>query len=217
MFLFVIANIGFCAAQTDNMISPDIFTDNSKKLYFGYENKLFINFDEVDKSKIIIKPDKGQIKNYENGHFTYIYDSNADAETVIFNIEYEINGKKANTTTEMYIFQAPKPIVIATIAGINSGIIDKQQLLQFPVLLAISFIENFPFEPERFEITSCKVSIVLKGYLTEYYVTGNKLDQQLIDYIKNATSGQKFYFEDINAKGNYGTVKVLNAFVIKIK
>jgi len=217
-FLFLLIINAACHGQPDSLFSPNIYNDIAGTLYYGYENKLFLYMDGINSKEISVRPDKGEIRKFDHGHFLYYYNSNNDKETVTFNISCIDNAIIKSGEKTMTITKPPAPIVIAAIAGINHGSISKEQLLKYPVLTAVSYLENFPYEPELFEIEGFTLTLVIKEYIQEYPISGNIINTTpALNVFKYVISGQKLYFEDITAKGDKGTIKSLDSFYITIE
>ena len=101
------------------------------------------------------------------------------------------------------------------IAGKKGGLIDKEEILNSPYLIAV--IEDFLLDNISYKITSFTISTSGAGFLNEYKCNDGKLSSNAIAGIKSAKSEQKIYFEDIKAIGPDGQERTLPSMIFKLK
>jgi gliding motility-associated protein GldM len=116
-------------------------------------------------------------------------------------------GKK-----EFRIKRVPDPT--AEIAGQTGGKMDKNTLLAASAI--IPNMKDFEFDL-YFEVTSYTFATIVNGDWLPKNVRGNRFTSEINGIIKNAKRKQKFFFENIQAKGPDGTTRVLNPINLEIK
>jgi len=116
-------------------------------------------------------------------------------------------GKK-----EFRIKRVPDPT--AEIAGQTGGQMDKNTLLAASAI--IPNMKDFEFDL-YFEVTSYTFATIVNGDWLPKNVRGNRFTKEINGIIKNGKRKQKFFFENIQAKGPDGTTRVLNPINLEIK
>lgn len=116
-------------------------------------------------------------------------------------------GKK-----EFRIKRVPDPT--AEIAGQTGGKMDKNTLLAAAAI--IPNMKDFEFDL-YFEVSSYTFATIVNGDWLPKNVRGNRFTSEINGIIKNAKRKQKFFFENIQAKGPDGTTRVLNPINLEIK
>ena len=116
-------------------------------------------------------------------------------------------GKK-----EFRIKRVPDPT--AEIAGQTGGQMDKNTLLAAAAI--IPNMKDFEFDL-YFEVTSYTFATIVNGDWLPKNVRGNRFTGEINGIIKNGKRKQKFFFENIQAKGPDGTTRVLNPINLEIK
>ena len=116
-------------------------------------------------------------------------------------------GKK-----EFRIKRVPDPT--AEIAGQTGGQMDKNTLLAASAI--IPNMKDFEFDL-YFEVTSYTFATIVNGDWLPKNVRGNRFTGEINKIIKNGKRKQKFFFENIQAKGPDGTTRVLNPINLEIK
>ncbi|MCF6171558.1 MAG: gliding motility protein GldM [Bacteroidales bacterium] len=116
-------------------------------------------------------------------------------------------GKK-----EFRIKRVPDPT--AEIAGQTGGQMDKNTLLAAAAI--IPNMRDFEFDL-YFEVTSFTFATIVNGDWLPKNVRGNRFTAEINNIIRNGKRKQKFFFENIQAKGPDGTTRVLNPINLEIK
>jgi len=116
-------------------------------------------------------------------------------------------GKK-----EFRIKRVPDPT--AEIAGQTGGQMDKNTLLAAAAI--IPNMKDFEFDL-YFEVTSYTFATIVNGDWLPKNVRGNRFTGEINSIIKNGKRKQKFFFENIQAKGPDGTTRVLNPINLEIR
>ena len=104
----------------------------------------------------------------------------------------------------------------AKIAGRSSGKIDKSEFVGAGGI--IPDMGDFEFGDYQYNIVSYNLGTIVGGdYKTSGTVRGGRFNQEVNDMIKKARPGQKFFFENIQAKGPDGVNRTLNPINLEIK
>ena len=114
-------------------------------------------------------------------------------------------------SSEFRIKRVPDPV--AMIAGKLEGAIDKNSLLAAGAI--IPTMRDFDFEL-YFEVTSYTFATIVNGDWIPRNIRGNRFTEEVQGVIRNAQRKQKFFFENIQAKGPDGTVRGLNTINLEI-
>jgi hypothetical protein len=91
---------------------------------------------------------------------------------------------------------------------------DKNTLLAASAI--IPNMKDFEFDL-YFEVTSYTFATIVNGDWLPKNVRGNRFTKEINGIIKNGKRKQKFFFENIQAKGPDGTTRVLNPINLEIK
>ncbi len=124
-----------------------------------------------------------------------------------------IEGRKVLLGKSVFrIKRVPDPI--AEIAGQTNGMINKSTLLAAGAI--IPTMKDFEFDL-YFRVTSYTFSTLINGDWIPKNIKGNRFTPEVIRLIRNASPNQKFFFENIEAKGPDGTIRSLNPINLEIK
>ena len=125
----------------------------------------------------------------------------------------DIDGKVMQLgSSEFRVKRVPSPT--AEVAGQTDGQIDKNTLLAAGAI--IPSMKDFEFDL-YFEVTSYTFATFVNGDWIPKNVKGNRFTQEILDVIRNGKRDQKFFFENIQAKGPDGTTRSLNPINLQIK
>ena len=114
-------------------------------------------------------------------------------------------------TAEFRVKRVPNPI--ATVAGKNSGMITKSELVVETGVFAD--IPDFDFEM-KFQVLSFVVSTSKGGFVVDKPANGAKFTQEQRDLFNGLTRGSRLYIDNIVAKGEDGLTRNLSAISFKI-
>jgi len=102
----------------------------------------------------------------------------------------------------------------AEIAGMTDGKIDKNVLLGSSAI--IPNMKGFEFDI-YFVITSYRFGAIINGDWFEKNIKGNVFTDEVAKIIRNGKRKQKFFFDNIQAKGPDGTIRSLNPINLELK
>jgi gliding motility-associated protein GldM len=113
---------------------------------------------------------------------------------------------------EFRVKRVPTPT--AEIAGQTDGQIDKNRLLAAAAI--IPNMRDFEFEI-YYEVTGYTFATILNGDWIPKNVRGNRFTDEINGIIRNGKRQQKFFFENIQAKGPDGSIRSLNPVNLELK
>jgi gliding motility-associated protein GldM len=115
-------------------------------------------------------------------------------------------------TAEFRVKRVPDPV--AEIAGQVEGQIDKNTLLAAKAIIPV--MKDFEFEL-YFRVTGFRMATILGGDWISKRTSGNQFSEEMISMIQQSRRGQKFFFENIQAKGPDEVPRSLNPISLEIK
>ncbi len=77
-------------------------------------------------------------------------------------------------------------------------------------------MKDFEFDL-YFEVTGFTFATIINGDWIPKNVTGNRFSSEISGIIRNGRAKQKFFFENIQAKGPDGTVRSLNPVNLELR
>ena len=118
-------------------------------------------------------------------------------------------------TQEFRIKKVPDPVM--KIGDITGGKVDKEVLLSFGKVMP--FMKDFDFDQKKFQYTvdSYRVSTYRGGKFIDKLNRGAKFNDEVIEILNNAQSGQRIQFEDIIVKTPKGETRNVGSINIQIK
>lgn len=177
--------------------------------YRGVENPVEIAVSGVAPEKLKVSMTNGNISGTK-GAFKVM--PGKDKECII-SVSADMDGKiQRFGETKFRVKNVPDPK--ASFAGSFGGTVKLSQLKATQAMIAK--LENFEFEGVKFDIVSYDVSAVIKGNLITKSNPGARVSENLKQIINNLRSGNKFYFENIKAKGPDGSIRDLGSMAIKV-
>ena len=182
--------------------------------YQGLKNPISVSAPGVSHDQIEVTISKGKIsKGSQAGLYMVEVPSNEKVTTVTASAM--MDGKKVILGSyDFRIKRVPNPE--AKIAGRSSGKVDKSELQAAGGI--IPDMGDFEFGDYQYNIVSYTLGTVVGGdYKTSGTVRGGRFNQEVLDMIKSARHGQRFFFENIQAKGPDGVNRTLNPINIEIK
>jgi len=125
----------------------------------------------------------------------------------------DVNGKRVFLGKSLFrVKRVPDPV--AQIAGQTNGTIDRNTFLAAGAI--IPNMKDFEFDI-YFTVTSYTFATLLNGDWIPKNITGNRFTPEIEKLIRNAQPHQKFFFENIVAKGPDGSVRTLNPISLEIQ
>ncbi len=175
-------------------------------LYIGVDNPVSIAVTGADYGKVVAEIDNGKISG-ENGNYMVRV-----KKPGVVTISVKV-GDDVVSDHKFRVKQVPDPVAIVK-GNWGKTVLSKQELLDaggIEVLLA-----NFDFAL-KFNVVSFRIATTMEGFELEARANDNKFSKGQIDLIQKMEKGQKFYIEDIKAKGPDGSIRNLGALSIRIK
>jgi gliding motility-associated protein GldM len=125
----------------------------------------------------------------------------------------DINGKQVSLGKSLFrVKRVPDPV--AQIAGQTNGTIDRNTFLAAGAI--IPNMKDFEFDV-YFTVSSYTFATLINGDWIPKNITGNRFTNEIDDLIRNARPHQKFFFENIVAKGPDGSIRTLNPITLEIQ
>ena len=115
-------------------------------------------------------------------------------------------------SVEFRVKRVPTPN--AEIAGQADGQMDKNRLLAAGAI--IPNMRDFEFEI-YYEVTGYTFATIINGDWIPKNVRGNRFTDEMNGIIRNGKRKQKFFFENIQAKGPDGSIRSLNPINLELK
>jgi gliding motility-associated protein GldM len=199
--------------SADYIVAPPSLTVAPLKMnvfYVGVKNPISISAPGIPNDKVVPSISKGKLTRNANG--TWDVEVPAGETKTTITASASIDGKSLMLgSSEFRIKRVPDPV--AMIAGKLEGAIDKNSLLAAGAI--IPTMRDFDFEL-YFEVTSYTFATIVNGDWIPRNIRGNRFTEEVQGVIRNAQRKQKFFFENIQAKGPDGTVRGLNTINLEI-
>lgn len=177
--------------------------------YRGVDNPVSIAVSGVAPEKLKVSMTNGSISGVKGA---FKVQPGKDKECII-SVSADMDGKAQRFGEAKFrVKNVPDPK--ASFAGSTGGAVKLSQLKAAKGMIAK--LENFEFEGVKFDIISFDISAVLKGNLITKTNSGSNVGENLKQIINSLKNGNKFYFENIKAKGPDGTIRDLGSMAIKV-
>jgi gliding motility-associated protein GldM len=182
-------------------------------LYIGVDNPVAISAPGLPAEKINARIDQGTLTKSGKDYSVKIASMPKGVTKATISATADIDGKMMQLgAAEFRVKRVPSPT--AEVAGQTDGQIDKNTLLAAGAI--IPNMKDFEFDL-FFEVTSFTFATFVNGDWIPKNVKGNRFTQEILDVIRNGKRDQKFFFENIQAKGPDGTTRSLNPVNLQIK
>jgi gliding motility-associated protein GldM len=180
-------------------------------LYAGLANPISISVPGFSSRDIQVTMQNGRIEPTTNGYLAYPVKV---GEKAFISVSVTIDKVvKQMGSTEFRVKRVPDPV--ATVAGKKEGLILKNELMDEDGVFAE--IPDFDFDM-KFQVLSFIVNIAGTGGFEEKKATqGGRFTQENKNAFKNLSRGQRLYIDDIQVKGDDGTLRTLSPISLKIK
>jgi gliding motility-associated protein GldM len=180
-------------------------------LYAGLANPISISVPGFSSRDIQVTMQNGRIEPTTNGYLAYPLKI---GEKAFISVSVTIDKVvKQMGSTEFRVKRVPDPV--ATVAGKKEGLILKTELMDEDGVFAE--IPDFDFDM-KFQVLSFIVNIAGTGGFEEKKATqGGRFTQENKNAFKNLSRGQRLYIDDIQVKGDDGTLRTLSPISLKIK
>lgn len=180
-------------------------------LYRGIENPVSVSVGGVAPEKLKISISNLESQTGSKGVLKI--KPGKDKECVV-SVSAEMDEGKVQRFGEFKFRVKNVPSPKAVFANSTGGAVQLSQLKAAKGMIAK--LEDFEFEGVKFDIISFDVSAVIKGNLITKSNPGSNVSENLKQIINNLRGGNKFYFENIKAKGPDGSIRDLGSMAIKV-
>jgi gliding motility-associated protein GldM len=183
-------------------------------LYIGVDNPVAISAPGLAADKISARIDQGTLSKSGKDYSVKIASMPKGVTKATISATADIGDGKVMQlgAAEFRVKRVPNPT--AEVAGQTDGQMDKNTLLAAGAI--IPNMKDFEFDL-FFEVTSFTFATFVNGDWIPKNVKGNRFTQEILDVIRNGKRDQKFFFENIQAKGPDGTTRSLNPINLQIK
>jgi len=183
-----------------------IETVMAQQLCLGALNPVNIAVSGVSSDKLDVSIDNGTLTG-RNGHYFIRPD-----KATICNITVIADGKIINRNS-IRVKAITAPIVVQ-LSGKTGGEISKEEIFMFQSLKA--FFTNTEFDLPLW-VVAFRITIVKDGYLKQLNKTGNALNPEMIELIKNASPDSPLFIDEIKISGSDGVNRDANPLSFKFK
>ncbi len=197
------------------MVAPPSLTVAATKMnvfYIGVDNPVSISAPGIAEANLSPSISVGSMSRDASGKDWIVRVPQGQPKTVIsVNAMYQGESRPMGSA-EFRIRRVPSPV--AEIAGQVEGSIDKNTLLAANAIIPV--MRDFEFEL-FFEVKSFRMTTIVGGDGISKRGNGNRFTEEMVAMIKSARSGQKFFFENIQAEGPDKIPRSLNPISLEIK
>jgi len=175
--------------------------------YTGVDNPVSISVSGLTSAQIQPRISAGEIRRVGSEWVVTVPET---ATTAVISVTAE--GRNMGSS-EFRVKRVPDPT--ATIAGTTGGNIDRARLVA-----AAAIIPTMPADFEfdlNFQITSFSFVATRAGDIFQRQGTGNRLSEEMVNYIQNARRGDRIWLEDIYARGPDGGTRRLGTINLTIQ
>ncbi len=201
--------------KANYIVAPPSLTVAPLKMnvfYIGVENPVSISSPGLAASQIHPMISAGKLYK-KDGNYAVMIKKKIPGNKVTVSATAIIDGKNMSLGQSVFrVKRVPDPI--AEIAGQTNGKIDKNTLLAARAI--IPSMKDFEFDL-YFVVTSYTFATIMNGDWIPKNINGNKFTPEMIKIIRNSKRKQKFFFENIQAKGPDGSIRSLNPISLEIK
>ncbi len=199
------------------VVAPPSLTVSPLKMnvfYIGVKNPVSISVPGLSMDKVTPSISKGKLYKDPKNKGQWIVEVSKGMKNVTVSASAKIDGKPYNLgAVDFRVKRVPNPT--ATIAGMTGGAIDKNQLLAAGAI--IPEMKGFEFDLFYFRITSYSFTTLINGDFFTIKAKGNTFSKDIIKRIRSGKRKQKFFFENIQAKGPDGSKRSLNPVNLELK
>ena len=175
--------------------------------YTGVDNPVSISVSGIADTQIQPKISVGEIRRVGNEWIVSVPET---AHTAVISVTAE--GREMGSS-EFRVKRVPDPT--ATIAGITGGNIEKSRLMAASAIIP-TMPPDFEFELV-FQITSFNFVATRGGDIFSWQGSGNRLTNDMTNYIQNARRGDRIWLEDIYARGPDGGTRRLGTINLTLQ
>lgn len=195
----------FTAAKPSLVVSPTAMN----VMYRGLDNPIEVSVPGVATEKLQVNISNGS-KSGSNGKFNV---KPGQGKECVVSVSANINGKTQNFgKAEFRVKNVPDPK--PKFAGIIGGGNVKPKDMNAAAGV-IAEMENFEFDL-KFNIISFTISATVRGNVVDQVSNSARLTAEQKTVLGALKPGQKFYIENIKAKGPDGTVRTLGSMAFRV-
>lgn len=194
--------------------SATVSADKMNVLYIGVDNPVTVSVPGIASEKVRPVITGGSMISKGGGKYNVKVVKGTPGAKAYITINADFSGKtKVMGKSEFRVKTVPTPI--ASIAGRNEGFIEKSTFAAAGGVIA-KMPEDFDFALNI--LVSSFTMQTMKGIdLTPKLLSrGNKFTDEMVNYIKGAKRGQKFWFENVEAQAPDGKRK-LTTIILTIR
>jgi len=197
------------------IVAPPALTVSPLKMnvfYIGVKNPVGISAPGIPMDKVTTSISVGKLyKDPKSSN--YIVEVPKGQKKAVVSATAIIDGKSFSLgQMEFRVKRVPTPT--AMVAGQTDGKIDKNALLAAGAI--IPDMKDFEFDL-YFEVTGFTFATIINGDWIPKNVSGNRFSSEISGIIRNGRAKQKFFFENIQAKGPDGTIRSLNPVNLELR
>ena len=197
------------------IVAPPALTVSPLKMnvfYIGVKNPVGISAPGIPMDRVTTSISVGKLyKDPKSSN--YIVEVPKGQKKAIVSATAKIDGKSFSLgQMEFRVKRVPTPT--AMVAGQTDGKIDKNALLAAGAI--IPDMKDFEFDL-YFEVTGFTFATIINGDWIPKNVSGNRFSSEISGIIRNGRAKQKFFFENIQAKGPDGTIRSLNPVNLELR
>jgi len=200
--------------KSEYIVGPPSLTVAATKMnvfYIGVDNPVSISVPGMADELINPTISAGKLKKNPAGP-GYIVNVETGTTKTVISATANYNGTKLNMgSSDFRVKRVPDPV--AKIARQKEGSIDKNTLIAAAAI--IPSMDDFEFDL-NFIVNSFTMVTMLNGDFVPKTTQGNQFSAEMIEMIRNARRGQKFFFENIQASGPDGSKRTLNPINLTI-
>lgn len=180
--------------------------------YMGVDNPVSISAPGVPDNKLFASISTGTLHRDASGK-NWIVNVSQPGKAVISVTMKDGTSSKNMGSSEFRIKRVPPPT--AFIANVDGGPVAKNALLAAGAIIP-RMPEDFEFDL-NFTINSFSFVSIRAGDVSSLPGKGNRLTDEMKNFIKNSKRGDKFWLENIMAKGPDGSTRRLGTISLEIK
>ncbi len=182
--------------------------------YLGVPNPVSISVPGVPSENLQVSLSNGRIVPDGKNYLVYPQKADLNARNTKITVSAKFNGDVRNMgSMDFRVKEVPDPI--ATIAGKNSGVLQKEDLLAEDGIFAalVDFDFDLKFTVTQFDITFTGAG----GYVKIWSSKSNRFTADQKNQFKALTQGSIIYIDNIMAHGDDGTDRPLTPISFKIR
>lgn len=196
------------------IVAPPSLTVAATKMnvfYIGIDNPVSISAPGIADENIRPEITVGDLNETADGGWV-VKITDRDVRSTTINARARYEGRMINIGSQDFrVKRLPDPV--AEVAGIKAGNIDKNTMLAAGAVIPV--MKDFQFDL-HFTVNSFTMGTIINGDWIPKNTRGNRFTPDMLNMIRNARRGQKFFLENIQATGPDGITRTLNPISLTI-